>query len=235
MSTFSDLTRKEKRDIIRGEPFDGVQVTMAPKSIRDLLDTLASIPNNKLATTHPASASLALIDDNWGVDMTSFPPPPPMYGGRTFRPAGDAASWDLRLLATLAVLSEFTQGQGDYMGGQINSAVELRNIDKRTKKNLGVVFAVDVVRVIRDLLHPLNEDEYKEGALPARKRKAGFNDRRQSERKNTKATEQAVDTDMPVGGEAMERVEKKLRKTRLPDKVESDSEEEMLAPGERMV
>jgi hypothetical protein len=159
MSTFSELSRTEKRDVIRGEPFDGVQVTMAPKSVRDLLDTLDSIPNNKLATTHPAAGSLALIDDNWGVDMASFPPPPPMYGDdRTFRPAGDAATWDLRLLATLAVLSEFTQGQGDYIGGLVNSAVELRNTNKRFKKNLGLVTVVDVVRVIRDLLHPLNED-----------------------------------------------------------------------------
>ena len=73
-----------------------------------------------------------------------------------------------------------------------------------------------------------------EDVLATRKRKTEYNGRRQSERKNMKATELAVDTDMPVGGEAMEKVEKKLRKTRLPDKVESDSEEEMLAPGERM-
>ncbi|KAI4943161.1 hypothetical protein J4E91_009601 [Alternaria rosae] len=189
MSTFSELTRKEKRDMLRGEPFDGVQVTMVPKSIRDLLDTLASIPNNKLATTHPASDSLALIDGNWGVYTTSFP------------------------LLHLR--------QGEYMGTQIISAVELRSIDKRIKKNLGLVIAVDVVR-------------YKESAISARKRKARFNGRRQSERENMKATEQAVGTDMPVRAEAMERVEKRLRKTRLPGKVQSDSEEEMLAPGERI-
>ncbi|KAI4924205.1 uncharacterized protein J4E92_007286 [Alternaria infectoria] len=232
MSTFSDLSRTEKRDMIRGEPFDGPQVTMEPRSVRDLLDTLDSIPSNKLGTTHPAAASLGLIEENWGVDMTSFPPPPPMYGGRTFRPAGDAATWDLRLLATLAVLSEFTHGQGDYMGSQINSAVELRNINKRFKKDLDLMTVVDVVRVIRDLLHPLEMNE--EDVLATRKRKSEYNGRRKSERDNTKAAELAIDTDMPVGGEAMERVEKKLRKTRLPDKVESDSEEEMLAPGERM-
>jgi hypothetical protein len=158
MSSFADLTRSEKRDAIRSEKFDGVQVTMPPKSIRDLLDTLGQIPDNKLATTHPAASSLALMNENWGIDMDAFPPPPPMYGGRTFRPVGDAATWDLRLLATLAILSEFTHGQGEYMGAQVNSAVELRNIDKRTKKNLGVVTTVDVVRVIRDLLHPLNEE-----------------------------------------------------------------------------
>jgi len=73
-----------------------------------------------------------------------------------------------------------------------------------------------------------------EDVLATRKRKNEYNGRRKSEQDNTKATELAVDTDMPVGGEAMERVEKKLRKTRLPDKVESDSEEEMLAPGDRM-
>lgn len=108
MFTFSELTRIEKRDMIHGEPFDGVQVTMAPRSVRDLLDTLDSISNNKLGTTHPAAASLALIEENWGVDMTSFSHPPPMYGGRTFRPDGDAVTWDLRLLGTLATLSEFT-------------------------------------------------------------------------------------------------------------------------------
>lgn len=73
-----------------------------------------------------------------------------------------------------------------------------------------------------------------EDVLATRKRKTEYNDRRKSERENTKATEQAIDTDMPVGSEVMERVEKRLRKTRLPEKVESDSEEEMLAPGERM-
>jgi hypothetical protein len=50
-----------------------------------------------------------------------------------------------------------------------------------------------------------------------------------------KATEQAIDADIPVGGQAMEQVEKRLKKTRLPDdKVESGSDEEMLLPGERM-
>ena len=72
-----------------------------------------------------------------------------------------------------------------------------------------------------------------EDVLATRKRKTEYN-RRKSERENTKATEQAIDTEMPVGGEVMERVEKRMRKTRLPEKVESDSEEEMLAPGERM-
>jgi hypothetical protein len=32
----------------------------------------------------------------------------------------------------------------------------------------------------------------------------------------------------------MERVERRLKRTRLPDKVESDSDEEMLDLGERM-
>jgi hypothetical protein len=58
------------------------------------------------------------------MDMDAFPSPPLMYGGCTFRPAGDAATWDLRLLATLGILSEFTQVQGEYMGGQLNTAVE---------------------------------------------------------------------------------------------------------------
>lgn len=46
------------------------------------------------------------------------------------------------------------------MGGQINSAVELRNINKRFKKNLDLVTAVDLVRVIRDQLHPLEVSSF---------------------------------------------------------------------------
>jgi hypothetical protein len=73
-----------------------------------------------------------------------------------------------------------------------------------------------------------------EDVLATRKRKAEFNDRRKSEREGKKATEQAIDADLPVGGAAMERVERRLKRTRLPDKVESDSDEEILALGERM-
>jgi hypothetical protein len=54
---------------------------MAPKSIRDLLETLDNIPNNKLEFTHPAASSLAFVNENWGIGMDTFPspPPPPMY------------------------------------------------------------------------------------------------------------------------------------------------------------
>jgi hypothetical protein len=56
----------------------------------------------------------------------------------------------------LGILSEFTQGQGEYMDGQLSTAVELRNIDKRTRRNFGVLTAIDVVRVIQDLLRLLD-------------------------------------------------------------------------------
>ncbi|KAG9187469.1 hypothetical protein G6011_05340 [Alternaria panax] len=184
MASFANLSRSEKRDVIRGEKLNGVQVTMSPKSICDLLDTLDRIPNNKLATTLFASASLVLINESWRIDMNAFPPPP-MYGNRTFRPDGDAANWDLRLLATLAILSDFTQGQDD--------------------------------------------------AFPTRKRKTEYDNRRKSEMKGRKDTEQEVDTDMTVGGQAMEQIERRLKKTKVPDdKVKTDSDEDILAPGERM-
>jgi hypothetical protein len=70
--------------------------------------------------------------------------------------------------------------------------------------------------------------------LATRKRKTEYDDRRKSERKGRKDTEQEVDVGVPVGGQAMEQVERRLKKTRLPDdKVGTESDEEMLSLGQR--
>jgi hypothetical protein len=93
--------------------------------------------------------SLNIINENWSVDMSTFPLP---HHGRSFRPEGDVAAWDTRLLAQLAILSEFTPGQGEMMGTHLCYAVELRN-----KKEEMWVKETDVKRVIKDLLQPLRD------------------------------------------------------------------------------
>jgi hypothetical protein len=156
---YKGLSHTEKRDAIRSKPFTGVEVTLHPDNIHALLEALRTTQTKLLPTTYPASASLDLINQNWGIDMAFFPPPTPLYpDARTFRPTGDAATWDLRLLAALAILSEFTPGQGSYMGTQMNSAVELRNADWRVKKKNWVVTEVDVRRVIKELVREVKED-----------------------------------------------------------------------------
>jgi hypothetical protein len=155
---YKGLSCTEKRDVIRGKPFTGVEITLHPDNIHALLEALRTTQTKMLPTTYSASASLDLINQNWGVDIAFFPPPPPLYpDARTFRPAGDAATWDLRLLAALAILSEFTPGQGEYMGTQVNSAVELRNVDGRVKNKNWVLTEVDVRRVIKKLLKELKD------------------------------------------------------------------------------
>lgn len=109
--SFDQLTRAQKRDLIRSENPSGPQITMPPERVDKLLADLKKTPKNKLfAFGYDEKASLRLIADNWAVDMVSFPA---RHHGRNFRPEGD---WDMRTLATLAILSEFTQGQGKDMG-----------------------------------------------------------------------------------------------------------------------
>jgi hypothetical protein len=236
---YKGMSRTEKRNAISGKPFEGVEVTMAPDSIRSQLNTLQQTANNKLASTYPATTSLNIIDENWGTDMSVFPPVPWGYPDkRTFRTAGDASTWGLRLrlLATLAILSECTPGQAEHIGPMLNAAVELRNIDKRVKKNKFIMTDNDVVTVIKNLVHPL--EGKKKDILDPRKRKIEYDSRRKTEAKNKKATEQALDADMPVGGKGMQQVEKKMKKSTMKEYevVESDSEDEDMdeADGKQM-
>jgi hypothetical protein len=112
--------------------------------------------------------------------MSSFPSP---THGRAFRPEGDALTWDLRLLATLAILSELTAGQGDNMGALLGLAVELRIGAGKTKQEF-LLKQVDVKRVCRDVTHPVEED----GVLreQAKKRQADYQDRKDTAKKAKK-------------------------------------------------
>ncbi|CAA9962596.1 hypothetical protein PTMSG1_05970 [Pyrenophora teres f. maculata] len=231
-------SRAEMHEAIRGEKFDGVQVTMPPAEIREHLETLRLVTDKtQLTTLYPASASLKIIAEDWNIDMNNFPPVPRGYGGKTFRPAGDASTWDLRLLASLAILADFTPGQGEYVATLVNSAVELRGLYKRAKKNRHIVTSMDIVRVIRDTLHPLDYEENKTQVKAIKtkcKRKADYDEKKKTENKVYKEAEQAMDAGLPAGGKEMEQVEKRLRKTALPEQLESDSDEEILAHTERM-
>lgn len=153
MTSFDALSRAEKRDLIVPEQHtDGAQITMSPTSVDVLLAALSSAPKHKLQERgYGLASSLALLAENWGVDMSAFPPD---HHKRNFRPRG---SWDERLLATLAILSEFTQGQGLYMGSLLCSAVELRVCSGQGPGKELVVKVADVKRVIKDLLEPLRE------------------------------------------------------------------------------
>jgi hypothetical protein len=234
---YKGMSRTEKRDAISGKPFEGIEVTMAPESIRSQLNMLQQVANNKLATTYPATTSLNIVNENWGTDMSVFPPLPTGYPNkRTFRPSGDAATWDLRLRSTLAILSECTPGQAEYIGSVLNAAVELRSIDKRVKRDKHIMTNNDVVGVIKDLVHPL--EGKKKDSLDTRKRKTEYDSHRKTESKNKKDAEQALDADMPVGGKGMQVVEKNMKKSMMKENEvdESDSEDEDMeeADGTRM-
>ncbi|CAE7179203.1 hypothetical protein CFE70_006028 [Pyrenophora teres f. teres 0-1] len=70
--------------------------------------------------------------------------------------------------------------------------------------------------------------------LSRSKRKADYDEKKKTEKKVYKEAEQAMDAGLPAGGKEMEQVEKRLRKTALPEQLESDSDEEILAHTERM-
>lgn len=157
---YRGMTPIEKREAIRGKKFNGVEITMPPAEIRECMEVFRLVTDKtKLTTQYPATASLTAISEKWDIDMDQFPPIPRGYGGKTFRPAGDASAWDLWLLVSLAILSDFTLGQGEYIATLVNSAVEVRGLDKRMKKNRHMVTSTDVVRVIHDTLHPLELEE----------------------------------------------------------------------------
>lgn len=149
------MSRTERHDFIASETrtTNEPQITTPPDAVDALLLAMEKTPKHRLAQDYSASASLILINDDWGVDMASFPA---LHHGRNFRPDGEASTWDLRLLVTLAILSECTPGQRSSMGILVCYAVELRVGSGKGKKDL-VVRAVDVKRVIRDILKPLRD------------------------------------------------------------------------------
>jgi len=150
MTSFAHMSRSEKRDQIISEgATNETQITMDPLDVDMLLAALESTPKRKLVENYSDSDSLHIIADNWGIDMSKFPA---LHHERDFCPS----SWDTRSLATLAVLSEFTPGQGDRMGSFLCSAVELRVGNGRVQKDLWVK-EVEIKRVIRDELKPLRE------------------------------------------------------------------------------
>ncbi|KAF2830537.1 hypothetical protein CC86DRAFT_434332 [Ophiobolus disseminans] len=154
MSNFSSLSRAQKLDLILAEePTDHVQITMSPYAVDALLAALAATPKNELGSYgYNTAASLSLIADNWGIDdITTFPPD---HHKRNFRPTG---AWGERMLALLAILSEFTQGQGVYMGTLVCYAVELRVGNGRGPGSDLVVKEADIKRVIKDVLDPLRD------------------------------------------------------------------------------
>ncbi len=155
---YAGMSRTEKRDAIKAkfssdappeEKCEGVEITMSPEDIYELLEKARVTPIRKLKEELSPSSSLQTIEENWGVDLDTFPPP---HDHRDFRPLGKATSWDPRLLAYLAVLSEFTPGQGEYMATLLNTVVEARNSDRKVKNKSWVLAVVDVRKVVNDLL-----------------------------------------------------------------------------------
>jgi hypothetical protein len=115
------MSRSEKRNHVLSEkdPISQTQVTMALHEVDALLTALDRTPKQRLWEKYSRASSLYIIVENWDVDMSEFPL---RHHNRDFRPG----NWDTRSLATLAVLSEFTQGQGAQMGIFLCYAVELR-------------------------------------------------------------------------------------------------------------
>jgi len=153
MPSFASLTRTQKRDLILAESHTtSAQITLSPSAIDTLLAALAQTPNHQLdAYSYSRASSAHIINENWGVDVASFPA---LHHQRDFRPE----SWDARLLAVLAILSEYTQGQGVYMGSLVCYAVEFRVGNGRRDRDLFVNIGDVIRRVIRDLLQPLREE-----------------------------------------------------------------------------
>jgi hypothetical protein len=136
-----------------------------------------------------------LIDQNWGIDMSTFPFP---HHNCSFRPDGDALSWDTRLLATIAILSEFTAGQADQISSLLCNAVELRV--GKSKQQLLVLKDIDVKRVIRDIMQPVREDEGEDDKELAKKPKSVYKQCKKGEKK-------AKEDDGPVTmGEALDEI-----------------------------
>jgi hypothetical protein len=148
-----------------------------------------------LHESHGATLTLDIIDQNWGIDMSKFPFP---HHDCSFRPDGDTSSWDTRLLATIAILSEFTAGQADQIGTLLCNAVELRV--GKSKQQLLVLKDIDVKRVIRDIMQPVREDEGEEDKELAKKCKSDYKQRKKGEKK-------AKEDDGPVTmGEALDEI-----------------------------
>jgi hypothetical protein len=196
------------------------QVTMSPEDVDALFAALDKTPKHKLGEKYSIATSLNLIDQNWGVDMTTFPPPD---HGRDFRPSGECSSWDTRLLATLATLSEFTPGQGAYMGSLLGTAVEARNMDKKLKQGW-ILREIDIKRVVKDLLHPLRGPAAVEPEL-VRKKKTTYGNKKKKAAKKAAAGGE-MDMDDALEDIIMDGVEDELEVAGLLEDAEGSEMEE---------
>lgn len=129
----------------------GIQFTLDPPDICNMVEKLKWTKKEDLEEKgFSAANSLNLIDVNWGINTQAWPKT--VRGAPYIRPAGAMQDWDLRLLAYVAILSEFTQGQGKSIGEHLDSAVQLRRLDRRYKDSGPTMTDRDVVRVIDDLV-----------------------------------------------------------------------------------
>ncbi|KAH7093090.1 hypothetical protein FB567DRAFT_587537 [Paraphoma chrysanthemicola] len=88
MADFNSLSRAQKRAIIQAEDHsDGQpQITMSPEAVDALQAALSSTPKHRLHESYSSAMSLNIINENWGVDMSTFPL---SHHGRDFRRVGD--------------------------------------------------------------------------------------------------------------------------------------------------
>ena len=111
------------------------------------------------STTYSPAYSLATISQNWGVDAKALTTAlkTPSGSSRQFTPRGPAEAWDTRLLATMAIFSEFTAGQVEVATDSLHSAVQIRCMDPSSDDREAVYKEADAMRAINDILgqvHP---------------------------------------------------------------------------------
>jgi hypothetical protein len=134
---------------------------MSPKEVDALLAALRykfHYKNHQNSTFSPAT-SLATISDNWGVDKQWLSQMLKSSGQNPdFTPKGSPEQWDQRMLANLAILSEFTAGQAAQLVELLRSSIELRLIDPEDDQKAPVLLDCDVMRTINDVLSPVHPD-----------------------------------------------------------------------------
>ncbi|KAF2003635.1 hypothetical protein P154DRAFT_532015 [Amniculicola lignicola CBS 123094] len=147
------ISRAERRALVlaaiaNDPPQDAklIRMTRTYEDIDAKVKDLEAISPSLLPIQVPAAIALAVIAENWGTfDLC------PMlgHGSWEMRPEGNIETWDVKLLAMIAILSEFTPGQLRVCT-LITSSVETRLA--KTKGKDPTITAEDVKRVITDLI-----------------------------------------------------------------------------------
>ncbi|KAF2800679.1 hypothetical protein K505DRAFT_355520 [Melanomma pulvis-pyrius CBS 109.77] len=222
---------------LAGQEADGFHCDIDPKTILKRVETLYDTPDHAVSQKYPANQRISTMIRNWGTDMATL-----LAGYRALRksphdmrPTPDIRTWDLRLLAMLAILSDMLKGQGHHVAFTLDTCVLFRSSDPRSANRAFFVVIDDVQKTIKDLSDMLGNSEAAQKRME--KAKKAKEDQRRRRAEKTKK-EKAANAALGMGSEAasaaapskmkpdVDMLTRKLEKSLVSERMDEEMDED---------